>query len=140
MRNPSNQHMTLSQIDSLPLEETSFGEYMRHVRLAKALSLDELGEKLGKGAVYLGEIERGRRNPPDSPLLDQIIEALVIQETEHLVIRFYDLAAFGRLTVPADITQYIMDSPELRKLIRKGKAQNCTDSDWAKIAQTLSNP
>lgn len=40
-----------------------FGENVRRARSAKGMSLEAMADEVGLAYSYLGEIERGRRNP-----------------------------------------------------------------------------
>lgn len=41
----------------------TFGRNVRRVRLDKGLSLEALADEVGLSYSYVGEIERGKRNP-----------------------------------------------------------------------------
>jgi len=41
----------------------SFGELLRTARKSRNLTQEELGDKAGLHFTYIGQIERGRRNP-----------------------------------------------------------------------------
>jgi len=41
----------------------SFGELLRKARKSKNLTQEELADKAGLHFTYIGQIERGRRNP-----------------------------------------------------------------------------
>lgn len=40
-----------------------FGKHLRKLRLSKKLTQEELAEKAGLHSTYIGQIERGVRNP-----------------------------------------------------------------------------
>lgn len=42
---------------------TTFGQNVRHVRLARGMTIEALAQDAGLSYSYLGEIERGLRNP-----------------------------------------------------------------------------
>jgi transcriptional regulator with XRE-family HTH domain len=42
---------------------TAFGSAVRRLRNKKSISLDQLAELAGMQRTYLGDIERGERNP-----------------------------------------------------------------------------
>jgi transcriptional regulator with XRE-family HTH domain len=41
----------------------SFGRNVRRIRLERGVTLEALADQVGLSYSYLGEIERGRRNP-----------------------------------------------------------------------------
>ena len=43
--------------------KVKFGEHLRGLRKKKNLSQEELGERAGLHFTYIGQIERGLRNP-----------------------------------------------------------------------------
>lgn len=57
----------------MPLRET-LGHNVRRHRLARGLTIEALADAVGRSYSYVGEIERGRRNPSLS-----VIEALADQ-------------------------------------------------------------
>lgn len=42
---------------------TTFGQNVRRVRLARGMTIEALAQEAGLSYSYLGEIERGLRNP-----------------------------------------------------------------------------
>lgn len=42
-----------------------FGKALKEARIAKNLTLREVGENIGKSIGYLADIEHGRKRPPD---------------------------------------------------------------------------
>jgi len=61
-----------------------FGQRLRHLRRAKGLTLDALGQKVGKAGSYLSLIENGRREARLS-LVDALAGALDVAPAELLV-------------------------------------------------------
>ena len=58
----------------------TFGINVRRVRLEKGLTLEVLAEEVGLAYSYVGEIERGRRNPT----LDVVERIAAVLKTEPL--------------------------------------------------------
>ncbi len=70
-------------------------------------------------AVYLGEIVKNKKVPPDKKIQYALAVALNLSEDERL--RFYDLAASERGEIPIDVYDHLLESPELVKEIRAKK-------------------
>jgi len=58
----------------------TFGINVRRVRLERGLTLEVLAEEVGLAYSYVGEIERGRRNPT----LDVVERIAAVLKTEPL--------------------------------------------------------
>ena len=52
-----------SILAAMPEDATAFGNAVRRLRNKKSISLDQLAELAGMQRTYLGDIERGERNP-----------------------------------------------------------------------------
>jgi predicted transcriptional regulator len=65
------------------LDPLVFGQRLRHLRRARGLTLDALGERVGKPAPYLSLLENGRREARLS-LVDALAGALGVSVTELL--------------------------------------------------------
>jgi len=68
---------------SLSLDPAVFGHRLRHLRTGRGLTLRELGERVGKGAPFLSQLENGRREP-NLTLLDALAHALEVPPGELL--------------------------------------------------------
>ncbi|HET7489847.1 MAG TPA: helix-turn-helix domain-containing protein [Acidimicrobiales bacterium] len=62
-------------------EALLFGQRLRHLRRARGLTLDALGEKVGKPAPYLSLVENGRREAKVS-LIEALAGALGVTSSE----------------------------------------------------------
>lgn len=58
----------------------TFGINVRRVRLERGMTLEVLAEEVGLAYSYVGEIERGRRNPT----LDVVERVAAVLKTEPL--------------------------------------------------------
>jgi len=63
-----------------------FGRNVRRVRQDKGLTLEAMADEVGLAYSYLGEIERGRKNPT-LDVVERIAEILEIDPIELLRVR-----------------------------------------------------
>lgn len=59
-----------------------FGAKIRHLREQAKKSMKDLANALGVSVVYISDIERGRRNPPQGDKLHKIADFLNISREE----------------------------------------------------------
>ena len=96
-----------------------FGDYIRALRLGKGLGQRELARILDISPSYLNDIERNKRVAPRAELITSLTEALGAD-----VEMIFDLAGRSRETVPPDITDFVLDKPEVIALVRAIKNYN----------------
>ena len=65
------------------IDLATFGQRLRHFRRQRRLTLDGLGEKVGKPGPYLSNLENGKREPKLS-LVEALADALDIDAAELL--------------------------------------------------------
>ncbi len=65
---------------------TPFGEKLREIRKAKAMSLKDLAEAIGVSSAYLSALEHGQRSRPSWYLIQRIIAHfnIIWDEAENL--------------------------------------------------------
>lgn len=66
------------------LDPKDFGQYLRSLRKAKRLTIDEVAAELGVSNAYISQIETGKRGIPSPELLKQFHIVLDIAY-EHLM-------------------------------------------------------
>lgn len=109
----------------------TFGEYLRELRENRGLSQGQLGEKVNRKAMTISLIENRKNNPPNNELLDEIINALKLNEEEANMLR--NLSAIERNEIPYDITIYIQNHMDVFNAIRRGMKQNKKSNDWKNV-------
>src|SRR5579875_1793070 len=67
----------------MALDRRVFGQRLRHVRRQRGLTLEDLGESVGRPPSYLSQLENGHREPRLSTL-NQLAEALGVPAAELL--------------------------------------------------------
>lgn len=115
------------------MPDNRFGEYLRQLRKSQVpkMTQADLGEKVGRTAMLINLIENGRNDPPQGELLNNIINAMELNDEE--ITKLLDLAALSRGAVPADILPYFSSHENLRKTIRSAMKQKIPDEDWLNI-------
>ncbi len=93
-----------------------FGEHLRVLRKARALSQAELGGLAGLNDKYLGEIERGDGNP-SLEVLQRLAKALGIDLTTLIG---DEVVRLGRGDLRAEVNRHVdaLTDDQLRDLVR----------------------
>lgn len=117
-------------------EELKFGEFILERRKVLDMTGRELANKLSISAVYLCDIEKGRKAALTDETLEKLRLALCLNEVESE--HFYDLAAIARNTVSADLPEYIMENEIVRAALRTAKKNNATDQQWEEFITKIT--
>lgn len=94
-----------------------FGTFLRGIREKRKLRQEDLANAINVTTVYVCDIEKGRRNPPDISKLKVWENQLKLSDKEKA--RFYDMAGQERQEMPPDIVEYMVRHPEAREAIRR---------------------
>ena len=78
-----------------------FGEFLRLKRLELEISIRKLAKISGIDVAYLSRIERVIKPPEKEAILNKLIEALNLNDTDARKLK--DLAAMGNREIPDDI-------------------------------------
>lgn len=115
-------------------DDLKFGKYIAKKRTDLGITLRGLADKLEITPAYLSDIEKGRRNPPEKPLLEKMAaELMIIGDAKDLL---FDLAGEGRNEVAPDLPDYIMASDVVRAALRTAKTV-ATEEDWQQFIKKL---
>lgn len=109
----------------------TFGECLRELRENRGLSQGQLGEKVKRKTMTISLIENGKNNPPNGNLLNDLIQALKLNEEE--ANRLRNLSAIERNELPNDISIYIKKHMDIFDAIRRGMKQNKKSIDWKNV-------
>ena len=94
----------------------SFSAYLQDKKNNANLTNSKLAATARISAVYLGEIIKNRKNPPDKKTQYALADALKLTDEEKS--EFFDLAANERGELPVDIYDFILEHKQLQKEIR----------------------
>ena len=108
----------------------SFGEAFRKARVAKKITLREIGEYVGKSIGYLSDIEHGRKRPPSLDTVSEIEEFLGIEDG-----RLMDMARKLRKKVSKNLTKRIKMRPQLSTLLLR--ADDLSDEELGDLIRKL---
>jgi transcriptional regulator with XRE-family HTH domain len=106
----------------------TFGALINKKRLAQKVSLRKIATQIGISPVYLCEMENGKKTNPSNEILQKMITVLCLNDEETSL--FYDLHAKVNGIVSQDLSEYIMESDIIRKILRTAKKKPATDEDW----------
>jgi len=112
----------------------TFGGFLADKRRDREITVRRMAEEVGLSAGYYCDIEQGRRMPPDKATLEKMLNILNPTEEDRLIL--YDLAGRGRVTVPPDLPDYIMQNEAVRVALRLAKEKADTD-DWLEFIEKL---
>lgn len=114
---------------------TTFGEFLQRKREEKLITLRKMADMLGFSAPFLSDVEKGRRNPPDLPKLEQISGILGLTKEEE---RFmFDLAGDKRETIAPDLPVYIMGRDYVAAALRTARDLDAGEEEWQQFIREL---
>jgi len=122
--------------------EKSFGEYIDQKRRGRGpggadILLKDIANAMGVTATYFSDIVKGRRNPPEIAMIEEIAKKLDLNmiEREELL----DLAGRARDGVAPDLPGYIMDEdiPHVRIALRKASNKKLGNDFWQNITKQI---
>ena len=108
----------------------NFGSFLRELREKRKLRQEDLAKAINVSTVYICDIEKGRRNPPDVEKLRVWEKQLGLSDKETAC--FYDMAGQERKEMAPDIVEYMAKHPEAREAIRRIMADP-HEYDWKSV-------
>ena len=118
---------------------SSFGRYLREVRIAHARSMSDTARGIGVTPQYYSDVERDRRGVLAADKLLSVVQFLCLDEKERT--RLYDLAAEGRkrkdVAVPQDFAPYIRENHYVAEALRVARDSEASEAEWQKFIDDL---
>lgn len=111
----------------------SFGELLHLIRSRQNAS--QLVKEVGISYVYLLDIEKGARTAPKETVLLALADKLEFREGEREL--FFDLAAKERNSIPADVTEYVLEHKEIVEVVRALK-NSSVDFEYLKRIKAIA--
>lgn len=106
--------MTLGRSDYLRKE--TFSEFLIKKRDSIPINNSQLAKKASITSVYLGELIKNKKKPPDKKTQYKLAEALDLKKTDWF--KLFDLAAKERDEIPVDVYDYIVNNSDIITEIR----------------------
>lgn len=114
---------------------TTFGEFLQRKREEKLITLRKMADMLGFSAPFLSDVEKGRRNPPDLPKLEQISQILGLTKEDERTM--FDLAGDKRETIAPDLPGYIMGRDYVAAALRTARDLDAGEEEWKQFIREL---
>jgi len=109
-----------------------FGERLRELREASRKRLKDLADVMGWSAVYVSDIELGRRNPPSPEHIRKISEFLGVNPKE-----LFDLADREMKRVELELDEQNPDRTEMALMLARSW-DGLTEDDVIQIKEILN--
>lgn len=113
----------------------SFGAQLKEYRNKAGMTQSDLATAINRKSMLISLIESGKNAPPHGLLLDDIISALSLDESEANVLRF--LAAKQRGEVPNDICDYYFSTDAITVFIKTAQSLGLKEEGWHCLIETL---
>ena len=123
------------------MKSNLFGRFVTAKRKEKDMSLRGTAQTLELSPSYWNDIEKGRRNPPNINILENLSKILGLGEKEFY--EMVDMASKDRDEIPMDLPEYIKDNTVVRIALRKAKdkteagGKELTNKAWRNLIMAL---
>lgn len=129
-----------NEIEPKDYTNRTFGECVRKKRNELGLSVRAVAKELEMSAVYLSEIELGKRSAPSGTnsginYMRKLINVLKLEKDE--IHAFYSMAEMS-LSRLSDIGSYISKKPIVQAALRLAEEVNASDDEWEKFINHLN--
>src|SRR4030067_1646897 len=119
-------------------EYKSFGEFFKHLRKKKKITLREFCLQASADPANISRLERGAMPPPqDTDILERYAKALGIEVGSDDWYTFFDLAAADRGIIPKDLMSDREVVSMLPAFFRTLRGHKPTEEEMAKLAEKL---
>lgn len=115
----------------------TFGEYLKHKREEKQISLREVARTLGVSAPFLSDVENNRRGPLTEERLADLAKVLNLNEKEKA--KIYDIVGKQKGLLAPDLNPYVTERPYVNAALRTARNLEANEEDWQWFTDYLSN-
>ncbi|MGE4585588.1 MAG: helix-turn-helix domain-containing protein [Sphaerochaeta sp.] len=106
----------------------TFGEYLKHKREEKQISLREVARTLGVSAPFLSDVENNRRGPLTEERLADLAKVLNLNEKEKA--EMYDIVGKQKGLLAPDLNPYVTERPYVNAALRTARNLEADEDDW----------
>jgi len=113
----------------------TFGEYLKHKREEKQISLREVARTLGVSAPFLSDVENNRRGPLTEERLADLAKVLNLNEKEQS--EMYDIVGKQKGLLAPDLNPYVTERPYVNAALRTARNLEANEKDWQRFVDDL---
>ena len=113
----------------------TFGEYLKHKRDEKQISLREVARTLGVSAPFLSDVENNRRGPLTEERLADLAKVLNLNEKEQA--EMYDIVGNQKGLLAPDLNPYVTERPHVNAALRTARNLEANEEDWQRFVDDL---
>ena len=113
----------------------TFGEYLKHKREEKHISLREVARTLGVSAPFLSDVENNRRGPLTEERLADLAKVLNLNEKEQS--EMYDIVGKQKGLLAPDLNPYVTERPYVNAALRTARNLEANEEDWQRFVDDL---
>ena len=113
----------------------TFGEYLKHIREEKHITLRELARRLELSAPFLSDVENNRRAPLTQERLATLVEVLNLSKAEEA--EMYDIVGQQKGLLAPDLNPYVTKRPYVNAALRTARNLEATEEDWQRFVDDL---
>ena len=113
----------------------TFGEYLKHKREEKQISLREVARTLGVSAPFLSDVENNRRGPLTEERLADLAKVLNLNEKEQS--EMYDIVGKQKGLLAPDLNPYVTERPYVNAALRTARNLEANEEDWQRFVDDL---
>ena len=115
----------------------TFGDYLKHKREEKQISLRELARRLELSAPFLSDVENNRRTPLTEERLATLVDVLSLSKAE--AAEMYDIVGQQKGLLPPDLNPYVNNRPYVNAALRTARNLEANEEDWQWFSEYLKN-
>lgn len=119
----------------MEMTTVTFGEYLKHKRDEKHISLRELARALNVSAPFLSDVENNRRAPLTEERLADLAEVLNLSDNEKA--EMYDIVGKQKGLLAPDLNPYVTDRPYVNAALRTARNLEANEEDWQRFVDDL---
>ena len=113
----------------------TFGEYLKHKREERQMSLRELARRLELSTPFLSDVENNRRAPLTEERLATLADVLNLSKDD--AAGMYDIVGRQKGLLAPDLNPYVTKRPYVNAALRTARNLEATEEDWQRFVDDL---